>query len=79
MKYIPYSFSERLDSLNKSKLFKVFLISNEIPKGIALPDMAVPRREFYHEMKVVKDTRNIKIYKGIIEKFKKDSEKLNLK
>lgn len=76
---IPYSFSERLDSVNNSKLFKVFAIANEIPKGIALPNMAVPRREFYHEMKVVKYTRNTKLYKAIIEKFKKDSERLKLK
>ena len=79
MMNIPFSFSKRLDSLNKSKLFKVFLISNEIPKGVALPDMAVPRREFYHEMKVVKDTSNIKLYRSIIERFKRDSKRLNLK
>lgn len=79
MKYIPYSFSKRLDSLNNSKLFKILLISNEIPKGVALPDTAVPRREFYHQMKLVKDTRNTKLYKGIIERFKKDSQRLNLK
>lgn len=79
MKYIPYSFSERLDSLNDSKLFKVFLISNKIPKGVALPDTEVPRREFYHQMSLVKDTRDIKLYRSIIKKFKQDCKRLNLK
>lgn len=79
MKDIPFSFSRRSDSLSNSKLFKVFLISNEIPKGVALPDMAVPRREFYHEMKVVIDNKNTKLYRDIIEKFKKDCIRLNLK
>lgn len=79
MKDIPYSFSEKLDSAKKNKLFKVFAISNEIPKGLYLPDMAVPRREYFYEMKVVTENINLKSYEDIIDKFNKDLKKLNLK
>lgn len=78
MKNIPYSFSKKLDIINDSKLYKIYGISAAIPKGVALPNMAVPKREFYHEMKVVSGNKNYIIYKQIIEQFKKDSEKMNL-
>ncbi|MFA6278147.1 MAG: hypothetical protein WC622_15465 [Pedobacter sp.] len=78
MKDIPFSFSRKLDTQNKGKLFKILGISNEIPKGLLLPDMAVPRREFFHEMKVVTE-KNKKKYLDIFKKFEQDSKRLNLK
>lgn len=78
LKDIPYSFSMKNDKINKSKLYKIIGIANEIPKGIAQNDMAIPRREFYHEMKIVLNDKKINIYKELIQRFKDDSKKLNL-
>ncbi|WP_216847253.1 hypothetical protein [Pedobacter boryungensis] len=78
MKDIPFSLSEKFDKQNKSKLFKILGICNEIPKGVLLPDIAVPRREFFHEMKIVVEKKPKK-YLDIFKKFEEDSKKLNLK
>lgn len=40
---INFSFSERLDKENGSKLYKTTFVFNKIPKGVLLPDTEIPR------------------------------------
>lgn len=77
LKKIDFSFSKRLDEQNKSKLYKTTFIYNKIPKGAFLPDMEVPRRELWYEMKIGKD-KNLKRLEEILLKFEKERKKLNL-
>ncbi len=69
---VKFTFSPKLDSIKKSKLYKILYIFNPIPKGV-VADFAVPRREMFYEFRLVHD-KDPSRYQKIIDTFKTDSK-----
>lgn len=71
LKDLKFTFSPQLDSVKKSKLYKMMWIFNPIAKGVVSPDFAVPRREMFYEFRRIENTNPVD-YKRVLDRFRAD-------
>lgn len=68
---IHFSYSKRLDQLNKSKLYKTTFVMNAIPKDVLMTDIEIPKRTIWNMIRRIEDI-DIDLFQEIFKKFEND-------